>query len=460
MHQGGLAMSGSFESGFSVVRVPADRTGSKRCSTRRALFGSGAALVPILAAACGAGGTGANASTGQTPPAAARKATVTWLFWGTQEFADLLVKTQDAFMRRHPTYTVDRQYIADSNQLLEKLIASVAGGTPPDMSSVSPAWLLTLGPKDLLRDVDPLLGAAKDVKRDDFLPWAFGFKYNGKNLAMPYKGTVQGMVWFNKTLLDGAGVPAPLHTWTWDQYVSAAKRLTKPGGAQWGVSTYPWDEAVRQNGGEIVDTGGTQSLLDRPEVVDAIQWVADLALVQQVAPRPGGPTGWEGTDPFLSGKVAFHSTGDWDLARYVTQAKEFPWQVTSLPHKTKRAQSGAPSYQALPKGSKEPEVGWELCKYFTLSMEAQKIMSDGGKLGVPPYKPHFDQLFLAEPYLAYKKEIAEAAKYNVARPSYPNAAEIDKLTADALKPVWAGEQSAKQAMSALVPVLNAALKRG
>jgi len=92
--------------------------------------------------------------------------------------------------------------------------------------------------------------------------------------------------------------------------------------------------------------------------------------------------------------------------------------------------------------------------------DAMKIMSDAGKLGVPPYKPLFDQLFLAEPYLAVKKNIAEAATYNVATPTYPDAAEVDKLTSSGLAPVWSGQQKAKEAMAALVPSLNAALKHG
>src|SRR5688500_15656849 len=86
--------------------------------TRRRVVAAGGGLAGATLAACGASGA---TDGGTGVPLGGRKATVTWLYWGTQEFADVLVQTQDAFMKRYPNMTIDRQYIADSNALLEKL---------------------------------------------------------------------------------------------------------------------------------------------------------------------------------------------------------------------------------------------------------------------------------------------------------------------------------------------------
>ncbi len=83
--------------------------------TRRALVTSAVGGAGVLLAACGAQSMGGEAVAGGAASATARRATVTWLFWGTQEFADLLVKAQDAFMKEYRAKYPDRSELQPRN---------------------------------------------------------------------------------------------------------------------------------------------------------------------------------------------------------------------------------------------------------------------------------------------------------------------------------------------------------
>lgn len=97
----------------------------------------------------------------------------------------------------------------------------------------------------------------------------------GKQYAVPthtHYGT--NVLYYNKNLTDAAGVKIPDDgSWTIDEFIEIAKKLTKKEADQWGY----WPVAsgfsefgafwVRQFGGEYFDEEGKKLLIDSPRRV-------------------------------------------------------------------------------------------------------------------------------------------------------------------------------------------------
>jgi hypothetical protein len=93
-------------------------------------------------------------------------------------------------------------------------------------------------------------------------------------------------------LFDNVGLePPPSADWDWDEFLEAALKLTVPAtadgsGGQWGfwsndLVSLPF---IWQNGGDIISADGARSLLDQPEAIGALRFLADLTHIHRVAP--------------------------------------------------------------------------------------------------------------------------------------------------------------------------------
>ncbi len=144
----------------------------------------------------------------------------------------------------------------------------------------------------LLLDLEPLMQADADFDRDDFYPNTLeNFESDGGIWGVPTQVNFT-LLFYQKEVFDAAGIEYPQPGWSWDDLLAAAQATTVREGdetTQWGLvqaGVNPF-EFVRPRTGPLIDTSTDPPtpLLDRPEVVDALQWFADLYLVHEVAPN-------------------------------------------------------------------------------------------------------------------------------------------------------------------------------
>src|SRR5262249_39285721 len=114
--------------------------------------------------------------------------------------------------------------------------------------------------------------------------------YKGKRYGMPYWQS-PGAFFYNATLFKRASLPPPSESWTWDDLLDAARRLTRPG-ETWGFQTaYGWEKSwlqfIRAAGGDYLNKEMTRTTCNAPVAVEAMQWVADLVLKHRVMAPPG-----------------------------------------------------------------------------------------------------------------------------------------------------------------------------
>ena len=151
-----------------------------------------------------AGATGSLlAACGGSSPASSTKATIT--FWNAYNVTDpenktLLNKVIPAFNKKYPNIIVQSQNIP-YNSLLQKLVATVAGGAGPDVVRTDIIWMPQLAKIGALVPTDDIVAQRKN----DFYPGPLATcAYKGKYYGLPLDTNTR-VIFYNKDLLSKAG---------------------------------------------------------------------------------------------------------------------------------------------------------------------------------------------------------------------------------------------------------------
>jgi len=162
-----------------------------------------------------------------------------WSLSTTPEFKTLA----DGFHAANPNVTVElKEYDADNYDT--QMIADLAAGSAPDIyvqKNLKNFYTYSSGGQLLdVSDVAEKLGST--------VGGLDAYRVDGKTYAIPYRQD-SWVLFYNKELFDQAKVAYPDGSWTWDDYVTAAKNLTaglKAAGSK-AVGTYQhtWQSTVQ-----------------------------------------------------------------------------------------------------------------------------------------------------------------------------------------------------------------------
>jgi multiple sugar transport system substrate-binding protein len=336
----------------------------------------GVALAAVPTAALAACVTG-----GQEGAPAASQQPVTLRFVPAGFHADLDQIIVDQYHAENPRVTISFEPIP--NPYVDKITAMQAGDNLPDVIYVADAHVKPfaankiaadmekLAAKDkssqaLLKDIYPAmldLGRVKSIPGQYMLPWALDVL----------------LMYYNKTMFQQAGVELPKPTWTMDDMIAAAKRLTKegdsPSQSQYGLilSWTAWSEYVpwmRGYGGDFVSEDGKKQMIDAAGSIDGIDAMASLVTRHKVAP----PIGTDfGGNAFQLGKVGMmFSIRNATVAIRKNVGANFEWDVELRPAFPKKRVTGmGTAGEGVSTQTKHPDDAWQLVKY-TVSPAAQK----------------------------------------------------------------------------------------
>lgn len=285
------------------------------------------------------------------------------------------------FFKKYPDLKWSVDFGIEWEQYWTKLQTSVAGGASTDMCWMHDTRVALFASQGLLEPLDDYLGkeTPEGWPADFYASQVDAFKYDGKQYGFPYDWASGGL-YVNLDWLEEAGVKVPDENWTYDDLLTAAKKLTEHAGApgkQWGLSL-PTDSGfsyamVRAYGGDFVAAGTTDMHFTDPGTVAAYQYLYDAINTHKVMPSTAqinAATGGSGDTAafFSSGKVAIlHSLNDTAFVMEDLIKGKFRWTVAPVPKgPAGRFQGVGGSAFSIPKGSKHPDVTYELMKY-TLS---------------------------------------------------------------------------------------------
>ncbi len=290
-----------------------------------------------------------------------------------------------AFEKENPGVNVEMVY-APYDKFNDKFLTMSAGGDQPDLVWIQPSAFGQLVSKNVLMDLSD-----KEINKDEYLPNILEMgKVDGKQYAL-IRDAATFQMGYNKDMFDEAGVPYPSDDWTWDDFLNAAKKLTKVEGGktvQFGIENYYTGEILVQNGGSYISQDGKTVTVDSPETIEAIQFGSDLINKYKVQPTSAQAQGM--SNLFLTGKAGMKLMGPWDWAD-TEKNVSFEWDVAPMPA-GKAGNVSAASYLpiGIGKGTKHPEEAFELLKFLSTG-KGQDIQIDTIN-AIPVVKRHADKI--------------------------------------------------------------------
>jgi len=264
--------------------------GTRMSGTRRQMMHGAAGLLGgVLASCVGTGSPGSGGSEGAT--VGSREASLRVWHWDSF-LIDPIKANSDAFVQRYPKIKVEVEQ-TPKGDYVNKLVAQVAGGTPPDTVGVSVTGdFNVVQAKLMVRELDTLLKRDRYDLADFYDVNLRQHQWKGKQIGLPYGWTT--IVWFfNEDLFRQQGIKTPYEhwkagTWTWDTYLDLAQRFNRQGSDVFGTVALPASSntmsfpLVWSNTGDIFDASYTRSLLDQAPALETWDF---LYKASQLAPQ-------------------------------------------------------------------------------------------------------------------------------------------------------------------------------
>jgi multiple sugar transport system substrate-binding protein len=392
------------------------------------------------------------------------KTVVSYYTWTGSYGIKLLKENLAQFEKENPTIKVNLiNSPEDAASGFVKLKAMLLSGTSPDVVVLYDPLFHVFSTKDVFLDLNPYIAKDSTFNKDDYFPRAYQFcQYQGKQLAIP-RGQNTYILYYNKDLFDKAGLKYPDDTWDWKVFLNACQKLTKDTNGdgrpdQYGFR-YGGDPSafIWQNGGDYFNADKTQCTLDKPEVIEALQFITDLINKYKVAPQAAMMKDQDVFQAFMSGKVAMTYGGRF-YSRVFQDIKAFKWDVAPPPHGKIRATQCDYTLFAIAKNSKHADAAWKLVSYLSgpeIQKRASKTLDD-----IPVLKSVAESPEFLDPSLppANVKEFINAIDYSRCVSERGMDAEmLDKITSQ-LDMVNINAMTAKDAGKKMTEEVNQILQ--
>lgn len=347
-----------------------------------------ATVAALALAACssnepdeGSATTGATGGESSAPAVTGDITVSSWRFADPSEIGQLHVRLLEEFNESQDAIKVTAEPVP-YNDVNTQLVNSVLSGTPAD--------LVAIGPSELPSNAEYLepLDAYWEAEGPEFQA-AFG---DAAKALASYDGHVYGIVieqsttdgmWYNREVLDAAGVDPEEAVSSWDNYVAALQKIKDAG------FTPMLFEAINSTrmdrhwawyvagGADLSDPSTYIEEMCKPASEQTFGWLADLYF-KGLVPNPAGMGYEESTRQFAAGGVGFYTDGAWGPATYAAYDESIVDKLgyTHLPPKEEGGPLGVNIdglLWVIPKGSPNPDAAWEVMKYMS-SPEAQEQM--------------------------------------------------------------------------------------
>lgn len=331
--------------------------------------------------ACG-GNSASQQTTGNTPPPEGSEktpVTLTLTCYGSETDAKAYEERAALLHEKYPEIILEIMNLPNDGYDA-KVQTMIASDTVPDIIQTNEASN-SYASKGVFTDLGELATQAGLDVDARFGSAADAYKWQDKLYAMPDRGGAM-VVYYNRDMFDAAGVEYPSKEWTWDDFLSAAQKLTLTDDSgvvtQYGFAAggwWPWWMSfMYQNGGRVLDETLENVVVNAPENVEAINFYTDLVHKYKVAPsaddysrfglQDGKP------DPlFAQGNTAMCITGYWNVAS-LTSVEGLNWDMAPVWGNKENATFAFGTGLAIPTNSKHVAEAFKAIEFLT-SVEGQ-----------------------------------------------------------------------------------------
>ena len=386
--------------------------------------------------------------------------------WGTPEENKILIDMINDFQAKNPGIKVDLQYIP-FGEYVTKLLTQIAGGLAPDVIFTEVGNFADLYLRDALEPLNPYIQTDHLDLSAYYSQVVDRFTVDGLTYVIPRDTAPICVIYYNKNAFDEAGVPYPTDDWTYQDFITAAKKVMKTDASgkvtRWGfVDDWPMVDAwVYDFGGSYVDNvkhPTKWTFATDPNTLKGVQFRADLMNKYKIMLPPAGLTAMGGmgsSDMFSNGSVALFLSGIWKTPVF-REIKNFKWDVVMMPKGPdgiRAFPTGGSGYGIL-KSSTHKKEAWELIKYMSGEEGAKKLATTG--LAQPALiNVANSPIFLDGQDPKNKKMVLEAVKYVKYPPMCKNWTETaNSIIGPELDRVWNATETAQEAFDKIAPLLE------
>ena len=379
--------------------------------------------------------------------------TIDYATWdGTRQQADEALIA--AFNKSHPD--IQAKYnLVPWGVYWQKAAAMVAGGTTFDVM-----WM-NLDNFPFYQSQGALAPIKLDAKAMAALPPARTTPYQvgGQLFGVPL-GPQPVTVYINRSLFKERGVPIPTASWTFDQMVAAAKKLTfmKDGKQIYGINGADLQTDLEYGMSFYYGAGGTgiikQTASGYATNLDATfaktsQKLLDLIYKDKVAPGPQA-SAQQGYQMFLAGQMGILVQGSWNVATW-EQNKALDWAFAPFPSMNGLQPHPVVSAHALviPTGSKNKEAAQTLIAWMNTSPQAQRMLAQNGLLPTlaENYKSQYLQALPGRNAQTVFAQLPNSVIINARLRSLKSLPEVLTVLDQKLNLAWTGNAALPDAIS-------------
>lgn len=344
------------------------------------------------------------------------------------------------------------------DQYWTMLEAAATGGELPDVFWMHTNDSAKYANAGVLMDLNDLIDESESLDLSNF-PKDLVEVYQGNDghqYAIPKDWDTIGL-WYNKTMFDEAGLDYPDESWNWDTLKSAAEKLTTEDhfgfSAQLSHNQGSWYNFVYQNGGEIISKDKKNSGFDKPETIEAVEYIVDM-MEKGYAPN-GNQLADNGSYAlFKAGKTAMITTGPYMVGDFMND-EYVSANANVAPLPSANDGTRASIYNGLgwaaASNTDMPEETQKLIEYLG-SKDAQTKLSKSGA-AISAYKgTESDWVNITDKFDL--NVFIDAMDYAVIRP-YSDATVVwENRSLEKLAPVWALEANVKETLIELADEMD------
>lgn len=320
----------------------------------------------------------------QTGEAGELSGEITFVAWGSEQEIACDEKACEAFMAKYPGTTVNFEALNDDYATTVE--TRFIGGESPDVIYGHPQTLLNWMREGMLMPITDVYDSHEELWNEEvfFTNLYDSYKYEDNYYAIPV-GADTFVLYYNKDMLDAAGIAYPTAETTWEEFAEMCKALTvrdEEGIPQTlGIDsvTGNWMYILYSLGGKVLDNINDPSkvVFESPEALEMLNWINDNYKAE------GGFSPSEDDSTFLSGgfsagEYAFYISGVYDIV-WLRDIQDFAWDIAPIPQ-TMDQEGDTPilyAGYAVSSQSENPELAKEFA-YFMSTYDAQVIMAETG----------------------------------------------------------------------------------
>lgn len=379
------------------------------------------------------------------------------------------------FAAAHEGVTVTQTPMPAGQNYFEKLQTVIAAGTAPDIYDMWEGYVQPYAANGALLNMDPFLEVDEVLKKTDL--------WEGAQASVTYENSIYSLliglmpgpvsIYYNKDLLDKAGVPYPTNDYTWDKIREAALATTI--GAETGAPTQygitydlwfvPWLYWIWSNGGDVFAENDTKCAATGEKATQALQYWADLVVKDFVAPSSSTQTAMQGAlNMFTTGQVGMYLGNCWNLSDMKNAGSQgLNWGACLGP----TANDGNRTFYqhtwcwGIWTGTKKPNLAWQYCRDFVTEEEVMTAFNTFQK-AMPGVKRMLYTFLTPETEALGWAGIVDIVG-DTKKLRYPGAgAKWDKISTifqAEIDLIWTGEKTAQAAMESACPLVEEELAR-